>query len=328
MENNATISEHLLISYWKGEATEAESQQLAQWLAASSDNQQLFAKWQKAWEHAGALADFEAVDVEANWNQVQQKIQTNKKSARQLGFFPTVWRYAAAVVLIATVSFLAWQWMSVPEMLSVTASAAPVNVTLPDGTEVLLNKGATLAYPERFAGDSRQVELTGEAFFEVVHNPEKPFSVMADETETRVLGTSFNLNEKPGNALELVLLTGKVQFTRGTQEEVLTPGQTILVDEAGIVTKSLHEQSNSMSWRTRRLEFDSTLMADVVRDVELLYGVSVEVESEALLACPLTTTFQNDPVENVFETFKILFDARVEQNDQGYLIKGGGCQKE
>ena len=288
----------------------------------------MFAKLQRAWEHAGAMADFEAIDVEANWKQVQQKLRTKKAPARQRAFFPAVWRYAAAVLLIGTVSFLAWQWMSAPEMLSVSADAQPLNVALPDGTEVWLNKGATLEYPEQFASDSRQVTLTGEAFFEVVHNPEKPFSVMADDTETRVLGTSFNLNEKEGEALELVLITGKVQFSKGQQQEILVPGEQVLVDEAGLVTKSLHWQRNSMSWRTRRLEFDSTLMADVIKDVELLYGVSVEVESDALLRCPLTTTFQNDPVENVFETFKILFDAEVVPSDQGYVMKGGGCQKE
>lgn len=327
MENKATISEHLLVSYWKGEATAAETQQVEQWLAASSENKQLFAKWKQAWEHAGAMADFEAIDVEANWNEVKRKI-TEEKPTRQIGFFPNVWRYAAAIVLIATVSFLTWQWMTTPEMLSVTASAEPMNVSLPDGTQVWLNKGATLEYPEEFAADNRQVELTGEAFFEVVHMPQKPFSVMADSTETRVLGTSFNLNEKEGDLLELVLFTGKVQFSKGQQEAILVPGERVVVDKAGVVTKSLHEQRNFMAWKTRRLEFDSTAMQDVVSDVEALYGISLEIESDALKTCALTTTFQNDPLENVFETFKILFEATTVQTDQGYIIKGGGCPRD
>lgn len=326
MENKATISEHLLVSYWKGEATEAEKLQVEQWLAASSENQQLFDQWKQAWQHAGAMADFEAIDVEANWKEVKRKITTEEKPGRQIGFFPNVWRYAAAIVLIATVSFLAWQWMTTPEMLSVTASSEPMNVSLPDGTQVWLNKGATLDYPEQFAADNRQVELTGEAFFEVVHMPEKPFSVMADSTETRVLGTSFNLNEKAGDELELVLITGKVQFSKGQQNEVLVPGERVTVDEAGLVTKSFNEQQNFMSWKTGRLIFDSTAIRDVVRDVEQLYGISLEIENENFKSCLLTTTFQNDPLESVFDTFKILFETEVVQTDQGYTIKGGGCQ--
>ncbi len=328
MENKATISEHLLVSYWRGEATEAETQQVEQWLAASSQNQQLFDKWQQAWEHAGAMADFEAIDVEANWEQVKRKIKGDKKPTRQIGFFPTVWRYAAAIVLIATLSFLTWQWMTTPDMLSVTASSEPMNVSLPDGTEVWLNTGATLEYPEEFAADSRQVSLTGEAFFEVMHNPEKPFSVLADNTETRVLGTSFNLKEKAGDELELVLITGKVQFSKGQQQEILVPGEKVIVDEAGMVTKSLNEQRNFMAWKTRRLEFDSTAMRDVVSDVEKLYGISLEIEQDSFKNCPLTVTFQNDPLESVFDTFKILFEAEVEQTDKGYIIKGGGCTQD
>lgn len=324
MKNKATISEHLLVSYWKDEATEAERQTVEQWLAASAENEQLFAQWQQAWQHAAAMADFEAIDVEANWKQVRQSITTEQGPAKQIGFFPTVWRYAAAVLLIATVSFLTWQF-SKTDMISVTASLEPMNVSLPDGTEVWLNKGASLTYPERFADSSRQVELTGEAFFEVVHNPEKPFSVMAGDTETRVLGTSFNLNEKQGKALELVLITGKVQFSKGEQAETLSPGDKVEVDEAGLVTKSRNERANFMSWKTRRLEFDSTAIRDVVLDIEQLYGVTVEIESEIFKNCPLTTTFQNDPLDSVFETFNILFDAQTEKTDQGYLIKGGGC---
>lgn len=327
MENKATISEHLLVSYWKGEATEAETQQVEQWLAASGENKQLFDKWQQAWEHAGAMADFAAIDVEANWKEVKRKI-TEEEPTRQIGFFPNVWRYAAAIVLIATVSFLTWQWMTPPEVLSVTASAEPMNVSLPDGTQVWLNKGATLEYPEEFAADNRQVELTGEAFFEVVHMPEKPFSVMADRTETRVLGTSFNLNEKEGDALELVLITGKVQFSKGQHEEVLAPGEKVLVDEEGKVTKTVNEVRNFMAWKTRRLEFDSTSMQDVVSDVAKLYGISLQIESDALKTCALTTTFQNDPLESVFDTFKILFEAETVKSDQGYIIKGGGCNRE
>ncbi|GAB5524773.1 MAG: DUF4974 domain-containing protein [Roseivirga sp.] len=328
MENKATISEHLLVSYWKGEATEAETRQVEGWMAASSENEQLFDKWRQAWEHAGAMADFEAIDVEANWKEVKRKITTEEKPGRQIGFFPGVWRYAAAIVLIATVSFLTWQWMTPPEVLSVTASTEPINVSLPDGTQVWLNKGATLEYPEAFAADKRQVELTGEAFFEVVHMPEKPFSVMADRTETRVLGTSFNLNEKAGDELELVLITGKVQFSKGQQQEVLAPGEKVQVDEAGTVTKTVNEVRNFMAWKTRRLEFDSTSMQDVVSDVAKLYGISLQIESDALKTCALTTTFQNDPLESVFDTFKILFEAETVKSDQGYIIKGGGCRKE
>ena len=83
--------------------------------------------------------------------------------------------------------------------------------------------------------------------------------------------------------------------------------------------------NNFMSWRTRRLEFDSTAMHTVVRDVEALYGVQLTIDSDVIRDCPFTATFQNDTLEDVLETFKILFDAEVRQTDQGYRLIGGVC---
>ena len=323
MKEGSTIEEHLLKDYWQGEATEADAKLVEAWLAESGENARLYEQWQQAWEHAGAMADFEAIDVEARWKQVKGQLPGTGKG-KQVSFFPTVWRYAAGLVLLAAFTYLLWPSGEV-QMREVTASAETVKVDLPDGTEVWLNENATLRYPEKFEASSRKVELTGEAFFEVTHNPDRPFSVLSDGTETRVLGTSFNLKEQEGDKLELILVTGKVRFEKGEEWEILAPGEKLTVDEAGTITKQLNNETNFMAWRTRKLVFDNTAMRDVIKDVQALYDVEIEIASALFADCPLTTTFQNDSLEVVLETFNILFDTKTEKTDQGYRIVGGGC---
>jgi len=325
MENNSTISEHLLVAYWTNTATEEERGQVEGWLKDQAQNEALFDQWKQVWEQSGSLADFEAIDVEARWQQFRGEAFAQKEG-KQVRMFPAVWRYAAALLLVAAATFLILRGGgTAPEMMEAVASNGPLEVTLPDGSQVWLNEQASLKYPNEFDTDRRLVELKGEAFFEVVHNPASPFSVLADGTETRVLGTSFNLKEHEGNRLELVLVTGKVRFSRADDWEILAPGEKLVVDDEGTMSKSQNDAANFMSWRTRRLEFDSAVMHTAVRDVESLYGVQLTIDSEEISNCSVTATFQNDSLEDVLETFKILFDAEIRQTDQGYRIIGGVC---
>jgi hypothetical protein len=96
---------------------------------------------------------------------------------------------------------------------TITTSDTAVSFFLPDSTHIILNKKSSLTYPENFSGDARRVTLNGEAFFEVKHNAEMPFIITAGNTETKVLGTSFNIkqDESKGN-VEVSVMTGKVQF--------------------------------------------------------------------------------------------------------------------
>lgn len=323
MNNKSTISEHLLVAFWKEEASEQERQQVEQWLAISEENERLFDQWKKAWQHAGAMADFEAIYVEANWQKVAERIKPVQET-KQFRLFPAIWRYAAALLLLAAATFLILRQGPV-EMLEVTASNEPLMVELPDGSQVWLNEQATLRYPERFDQERRQVELTGEAFFEVTHNPAKPFSVLADNTETRVLGTSFNLKEQAGSRLELILVTGKVRFSRLDDWEILAPGEKLTVNEQGELSKTQNDEANFMAWRTRKLVFDSTALHKVVEDVNRLYDANLSIASEAIRDCPLTTTFNNDSLDDVLATIRILFDATVEKTEDGYTITGAGC---
>ncbi|WP_339694734.1 FecR domain-containing protein [uncultured Roseivirga sp.] len=327
MKNRSTIDEHLLLPYLKGEATEAELQQVEAWLALDKGNAALLDKWKQAWKHADAMADFAAIDVDKNWLQVQSKIQPKK--AKQVFLLPKIWRVAAAILLIATVAFLGREFMNSSAGEMQTLMAASLNgeaAVLPDGSQVWLKEGSSITFPEEFSSAEREVTLKGEGFFEVAHNPEQPFIVKAKQTETRVLGTSFNLNaSQEGERIELVLMTGKVRFS--TQEEVvvLAPGDQVVIDEGGKLSKKENSNGNFLAWKTGTLVFENTPMKQVMEDIANAYGIGYEFENIAFMNCPLTTRFENESIENVLQAIEALFDIEIEENNGTYIIKGNGC---
>ena len=322
MKNNSIISDHQLINYVKGEVSAEEKQQVEEWLGQDSDNQIEFDKLKSAWENAGSLADFEAIDLSKNWTTLQAKINGASQKAPIVRY---IWKYAAAIVLIALATFLILQPREV-KMLEMTASISPTTVTLEDGTEVWLKEGSTLTYPEAFSSDTRQVSLVGEAFFEVTHNPDQPFIVSAGDTKTEVLGTSFNLKNGEGELLELILITGKVRFVKGNQQALLTPGQKIKVSDDGMVLKSINNQTNFMSWKTRKLIFENTPMEEVLGDISKLYGVVLEIMDKDFLGCTITTTFENETLEQVLDTIASFFSIEIQQDGQLYQLIGKGCK--
>tara|TARA_R110001592_G_scaffold101098_2_gene286284 strand:- start:2746 stop:3729 length:984 start_codon:yes stop_codon:yes gene_type:complete len=327
MKNRSTIDEHLLLSYLKGEATEAELQQVEAWLALDEGNAALLDKWKKAWQHADAMTDFSAIDVDKNWSQVQSKIQPKK--AKQVFLLPKIWRVAAAILLIATVAFLGREFMNSSAGEMQTLMAASLNgeaAVLPDGSQVWLKEGSSITFPEEFSSEQREVTLKGEGFFEVTHNPEQPFIVKAKQTETRVLGTSFNLNaSQEGERIELVLMTGKVRFS--TQEEVvvLSPGDQVMIDEIGKLSKKENSNGNFLAWKTGTLTFENTPMKQVMEDIANAYGITYKFENSAFMNCPLTTRFENESIENVLQAIEALFDIEINENNGTYIIKGNGC---
>ncbi|KYG83587.1 FecR family protein [Roseivirga echinicomitans] len=327
MKNRSTIDEHLLLSYLKGEATEAQLQQVEAWLALDKGNAALLNKWKQAWQHAGAMADFAAIDVDKNWSQVQSKVQPKK--TKQVFLLPKIWRVAAAILLIATVAFLGREFMNSSAGEMQTLMAASLNgeaAVLPDGSQVWLKEGSSISFPEEFSSVQREVTLQGEGFFDVTHNPEQPFIVKAKQTETRVLGTSFNLNaSQEGERIELVLITGKVRFS--TQEEVvvLTPGDQVMIDEIGKLSKKENSNGNFLAWKTGTLTFENTSMHQVMEDIANAYGITYEFENSAFMNCPLTTRFENESIENVLQAIEALFDIEINENNGTYIIKGNGC---
>lgn len=153
-----------------------------------------------------------------------------------------------------------------------------VAIVLADGTKVWLNAETTLRYPTAFAGNDRRVEISGEAYFEVAHNPQKPFYVSKGGIEIKVLGTHFNVNTyDDGSPASVTLLEGSVKVTSEGKHSMLVPGQQAKMVGAAIRVFDNVDMDEVMAWKNGKFQFgENTSIETIMNQVARWYNVEVE----------------------------------------------------
>ena len=162
-----------------------------------------------------------------------------------------------------------------------TPRGGQYNLTLSDGSRVWLNAESSLRFPASFSGDERVVELTGEGYFEIAHDTEKPFKVSVNRSEVEVLGTHFNINGYTDeNNLRTTLLQGSVKVSKGPESIVIKPGQQAVVQNSSN-TIAVNNNTNVeavIAWKNGLFQFDNTDIKDVMRQIGRWYDLEVEFE--------------------------------------------------
>jgi len=168
-----------------------------------------------------------------------------------------------------------------------TPRGGQYQVVLPDGSKVWLNASSSLHFPTAFVGKFREVELTGEAYFEVAKNREKPFHVKVNDIQVEVLGTHFDVNAyQDENAIRTSLLEGSVKITKGTASDLLKPGQqgVIKKNDNNIEIKNA-DMDEVIAWKNGLFQFDganiTAIMSEIGRwyNVDIVYAGKVPVRS-------------------------------------------------
>lgn len=158
-------------------------------------------------------------------------------------------------------------------------------LVLPDGSRVWLNAGSSLTYPTAFTGKERSVAISGEAYFEVTHNPQKPFRVQINEaTRVEVLGTRFNVHSYSNEpSVQTTLMEGSVRVRSGANGAVLKPGQQAQTSAAGqapgmVNVLQVADPERVIAWKNGLFSFDKTGIRDVMRQIERWYDLDVTYE--------------------------------------------------
>jgi len=198
--------------------------------------------------------------------------------------------------------------------------------TLPDGSVVALNSNSKLVFPNKFEGETREVTIYGEAFFNVKPDASKPFIINAGNAQVKVLGTSFNVKAYPGNeTVEVVVATGKVQVSGKTGPDEINKNKILLVPgEKGIVTgngglteKMENNNPNYLSWKTHDFVFNEVPLRDVISCLENTYHVDIAMSQPELNDLKLTAHFEDKPIDFVLDVVRLTFNLELsEENEQ------------
>jgi transmembrane sensor len=159
-----------------------------------------------------------------------------------------------------------------------TPKGGEYQVVLPDGTKVWLNSASSIKYPTAFTGNERRVDLTGEAYFEVAKNKDKPFYVSIHNVEIRVLGTHFNIAAySDDNDITTTLLEGSVQVKSKSNLSVIRPGyQAIVNNNTDFIKVKEANMEKVMAWKNGYFKFDDEDISDIMKKVSRWYDVDVE----------------------------------------------------
>jgi transmembrane sensor len=323
----------LLTKKLSGEITAQELARLEEWLAASAEHQRIAASYQHVWDEVDNIEP-STDEIEPNLDDAFAKVMLRIREEKQkkpvfLGVLVhNLTRIAAALAFI-TVAVWGYYFISKSEEPIVVVANNHQEIQLPDGSKVWLRKGSSLSYPREFGSDLRCVELKGEGYFEVVHNPEIHFCVLTSGKEkVEVLGTSFNVKEMPSGTSVLVK-TGKVRFDIGNVENgaIVTAGK-IAVYERNTNKITLKEVNsfNELAWKAGHLEFINVPVRQVIADYESYFNIDIEVENQKLLDCTYTSTKVSNDVNTALNALKESLNIEFSfLSSNKVLFTGGTC---
>jgi transmembrane sensor len=184
-----------------------------------------------------------------------------------------------------------------------------ITLDLSDGTKVWLNHGSKLIYPQHFSGKTRKVKLSGEGYFDVAHNPEKPFVVETEDIQIVAMGTQFNVNAYTSdNILETTLESGKVILKSNSNESFeMKPGQHFNWNKKYNSAEILDVDTEKyLSWKDGKLIFEDDSFENIASRLSRWYNVDIEFNNPKIKELTYTATFIDEPLDQILEMLEIV----------------------
>ena len=349
-DSNAPDDWETLARYLAGESSPGEVERMVRWLAERPADAELLAALDNAM--AGlALRDAPGVDVEAALRRVaarRDEIVTPIKTTTRRNPVPqrlvrttaSPWRMvtllaAAAVIILAARTVLLRKDGASTTPLPSTAGAASAHtyataigkrdsVRLPDGGRVILGPASQLIVAAGYGERVREVELHGEAYFDVVHDTTHPFVVRAGMATIRDVGTAFAVLNDSGTSVRVIVTSGSVlvRSAAASDSALLAAGDVGVVQSAGQVTAK-HGASAApyLAWMRDSLVLREAPISEVSSELRRWYGVALRVDDTSLARRHLTMTVAGDPIDRVLRMIGLQLGADVERRGDSAIVR-------
>lgn len=307
-------------------ANTEEIKRLSDWIR---NNQEI-----SLWLEQQILASSSTIDNEAKMRMLRAieseiNLDTEKDSTlytqRSIRFQFKKWMRVAAMFILPMLTAAGmYFYMSKAETSSAPLVIAvergqKANVTLPDGSKVWLNSQSKLTYSDNFNVKKRELQLDGEAYFEVAHNPDKPFIVHGNDIAVEALGTAFGIKAyNEDNLISSILMRGKVRVTTPDGEAILMPNERIMYDKT-THKKALSAVTNATDftgWIHNELRFENESLGEIAKSIQRIYNVEIIFASESLKNQHYTGTVNNNSLESVLNIITLTSPVSFQINKQ------------
>ncbi|SOE22703.1 ferric-dicitrate binding protein FerR, regulates iron transport through sigma-19 [Spirosomataceae bacterium TFI 002] len=303
------IDDSLIARYFDHSASEEDLNNISIWLKDNPENQKELERYHKLWKLNSK--DSLSFNKEKAWQKVAAKTVEKKEPKRHF------WLAAAIAGVALTLSLFFWPKES--KIIVALTENETKTFTLNDGSIVTLNSFSHFQYPEEFKGEERKVKITGEAFFEIAKDPEKPFIIEANGTEVKVLGTSFNVTARDQN-VKVSVNTGLVVFGK-KKKVILHKGEEAVFESKNDTIKTAKMlNKNVFAYKTKIFEFNNSNIKDVVDALNQGYKSDIMLRGSDWDKYALTTTFENEKLDNALEIIAVTLNLNLTKEKKNYIL--------
>lgn len=290
-------------------ASDDEIKRLSNWI---KDNQEISLWLERQIETSSSVMEKEVqMHILSHIkDEINSTIQRDKAAAikRDIRIRLNMWMRVAAIFILpilaaAGMYFYMSKHESSPAPFIVAVDRGQkANITLPDGSKAWLNSQSKLTYFADFNTEKRALLLDGEAYFEVAHNPEKPFIVNSNDITVEALGTAFGIKAYSEDILiSSILMHGKVKVTTPNGTNILKPNDRILYDKDSRTTQksTVTNAVDFTGWIHNELRFENESLNEIAKNIQRIYNVEIVFASEKLKTLRYTGTVDNNSLESV-----------------------------
>ena len=327
---------HLLEKFFDNRCSPEEAAEVLRWFERAENKTQTLAKLETYWRTYRPDEDLPEFTPAAQRLRALHRRMARRTSTSvshrsphprpPLLSVPQYLRVAAIVAFAIVGSMVLSRVLPVatPTVTTVAKTTLPGQrntFRLPAGTQVILNADSEIRYSSNYGESQRNIHLTGEAFFEVAHDPSRPFTVTAHGVATTALGTSFNVRAYEP-AVEVALVTGKVRVAKAdtSRSWVLTPGERLYYPPNAPPQHGRYDTLQSLAWKDGTLHFSGASLSEVIRRLERWYGVSIELRRPEGQPWNYTGTFVRENLENVLTGISYAQDFDFTINDKQVIL--------
>jgi transmembrane sensor len=316
---------NLMSRYLANDLSLAETDELLKWVDDDPPRAILLRELRETWDQTQDYPGHLEVDPTAAWHKVKQSVSVQSDPKIRPLYSFRIFRVAASLLILLAAGLTGYRYYVNTSLVHVnTLAGEHREVVLPDGSKIWLNEASSLVYHTNFNDRSlREVELNGEAFFEVTKNPNKRFVISTGKTLTQVLGTSFNVEENENGTISVAVVTGRVSFGPAEEKEkyILLSGDNAQCDKQGVLSRGKYDNTNFLFWKNHHLAFENTSFGEVLKTIEQAYAVSFSVADPDLLNQKITTSFNQASLNQVVDVLEILLDLKITRSGSVYVVK-------
>lgn len=298
---------------------------LENWRAASDQNEKTYQGFVQVEQNINELYSTEPYTLESSWEALDYKIDNLEYSWKQKerNAHTKIWYGIAASILLVVSFGYYFINKNTYTVVSNEQSATAKMITLPDGTSVQLNAGATIKYAAGSFKTNRRVQLlNGEIFVKVIHQTKYPFLVDLGDVHALDLGTSFNISKR-NRDIVLTVEEGQVALQQplASKSILLTVGKTGRYSSAtGKLTAEKNTDINYKSWLNKEFIFTETPLTEVVKQLSRVYKNSITIDGDSLENRKLTAHLHYQTPDSALKVIAATLQCQVINEEGSYIL--------